>query len=375
MRIGKQKNEKQKVGLREAVNEFMSSFINFLKRNKLYSAVNLLGLSLSMAFVLLLAVYVTSQLSTDSFQKNADRIYVIAQKETVTSAYWMSRHMKANFPEIEKSASYSTNGLQEYKIDGNIVNARTSYADSSFFDMFSFPLVEGDFREWKASISGVLISESFAKAQFGDRDPVGREIRFDGADSTVSTLTVSGVFKDIENSIIRPCDIFLRGEIMTITNQANDERMSNAGSSTCFVMAYPNADLPARHDDILKWCRENFWRYMSDYGGGDNDVRIIPLRDVYFLSDGNEDYNDSDAACRNVLPAASVRHPELCEYDHGSLRLPCQGDGHQKAHRGDKRRHIHEDDCREHHNLRGRYGHRRPAWRGHFPGGFEGVEL
>lgn len=271
----------------------MNSFINFLKRNKLYSAVNLLGLSLSMAFVLLLAVYVTSQLNTDSFQKNADRIYVIAQKETLSSAYWLSRHMKANFPEIERSASYSSNGMQEYKIDGNTVNARTSYADSSFFDMFSFPLVEGDFSEWKASISGVLISESFAKAQFGDRDPVGREIRFDGADSTVSNLTVSGVFKDIENSIIRPCDIFLRGEIMTITNQANDERMSNAGSSTCFVMAYPNADLPARHDDILKWCRENFWRYMSDYGGGDNDVRIIPLRDVYFLSDGNEDYNDS----------------------------------------------------------------------------------
>lgn len=293
MRIGKQKNEKQKVGLREAVNGFMSSFINFLKRNKLYSAVNLLGLSLSMAFVLLLAVYVTSQLNTDSFQKNADRIYVIAQKETLSSAYWLSRHMKANFPEIERSASYSSNGMQEYKIDGNTVNARTSYADSSFFDMFSFPLVEGDFSEWKASISGVLISESFAKAQFGDRDPIGREIRFDGADSTVSNLTVSGVFKDIENSIIKPCDIFLRGEIMTITNQANDERMSNAGSSTCFVMAYPNADLPARHDDILKWCRENFWRYMSDYGGGDNDVRIIPLRDVYFLSDGNEDYNDS----------------------------------------------------------------------------------
>lgn len=293
MRIGKQKNEKQKVGLREAVNRFMSSFINFLKRNKLYSAVNLLGLSLSMAFVLLLAVYVTSQLSTDSFQKNADRIYVIAQKETLSSAYWLSRHMKANFPEIERSASYSSNGMQEYKIDGNIVNARTSYADSSFFDMFSFPLVEGDFSEWKASISGVLISESFAKAQFGDRDPVGREIRFDGADSTVSNLTVSGVFKDIENSIIRPCDIFLRGEIMTITNRANDERMSNAGSSICFVMAYPNADLPARHDDVLKWCRENFWTYLSDYGGDENDVRIIPLRDVYFLSEGYEDYNDS----------------------------------------------------------------------------------
>lgn len=270
----------------------MNSFINFLKRNKLYSAVNMLGLSLSMAFVLLLAVYVTSQLGIDSFNKNADRIYVIAQKETLSTGYWLPRHMKANFPEIERSASYSNNGLQEYKIDGNTVNARTSYADSSFFDIFSFPLVEGDFREWKASTSGVLISESFAKAQFADKDPVGREIRFDGADSTVSTLTVSGVFKDIENSIIKPCDIFLRGEIMTITNLANDERMSNSGSSTCFVMAYPNADLPARHDDILKWCRENWWTFSSDYGGDENDVRIIPLRDVYFLSDGNEDYNE-----------------------------------------------------------------------------------
>lgn len=133
------------------------------------------------------------------------------------------------------------------------------------------------------------------------------------------------MFKDIENSIIRPCDIFLRGEIMTITNQANDERMSNAGSSTCFVMAYPNADLPARHDDILKWCRENFWRYMSDYGGGDNDVRIIPLRDVYFLSDGNEDYNDSLRLGNKttvMLLAGMCFLPLMVAGGQGSLRQP-----------------------------------------------------
>lgn len=80
---------------------------------------------------------------------------------------------------------------------------------------------------------------------------------------------------------------------MTITNQANNELMSNAGAATCFVMAWPNADFPARRGDVLKWCQENFWTYSSDYGGDENDVRIIPLRDVYFLSDGNEDYNDS----------------------------------------------------------------------------------
>ncbi len=270
----------------------MSSFINFLKRNKLYSAVNLLGLSLSMAFVLLLAVYVSDQLSTDSFNRNADRIYVVAQKETLSTSLWMSRHLKANFPEIERSASFSRDELVEFKIDGEIVNASVDYADSSFFDMFTFPLVEGDLNEWKASVGGILVSESFATTHFSDKDPVGREIRYDGADSTLRSLTVSGVFKDIKGSIIKPCDIFMRAEVMSITNQANDERMSNAGAATCFVMSYPNADLTARRGDILNWCKEHFWAYSPEYSRDDNDVRLIPLRDVYFLSDGKDDYND-----------------------------------------------------------------------------------
>ena len=59
----------------------MKSFWNFLKKNKLYGVINLVGLTVSMAFVLLLAVYVQRQLSTDTFQENADRIYVIANED------------------------------------------------------------------------------------------------------------------------------------------------------------------------------------------------------------------------------------------------------------------------------------------------------
>ena len=58
--------------------------------------------------------------------------------------------------------------------------------------------------------------------------------------------------------------------------------MSNAGGGICFVMAYPGADLQARHSDILDWCEENFWVYKSQY----DKVRIIPLRDMYFLNEG-----------------------------------------------------------------------------------------
>ena len=65
----------------------MKSFWNFLMKNKLYGAINLVGLTVSMTFVLLLAVYIQRQLTTDSFQQNADRIYVVANEENVSMAY------------------------------------------------------------------------------------------------------------------------------------------------------------------------------------------------------------------------------------------------------------------------------------------------
>ncbi len=72
----------------------MNSFWNFLKKNKLYGAINLIGLTVSMAFVLLLAVYIQKQLYMDSFQDNADRIYVIASDSNVNTAYWLDKHLK-----------------------------------------------------------------------------------------------------------------------------------------------------------------------------------------------------------------------------------------------------------------------------------------
>lgn len=271
----------------------MNSFLNFLRRNKLYSAVNLLGLSVSMAFVLLLAVYVGKQLGTDSYHENADRIYLVADGESLSTGYWFQRHLKANFPEIEAASAYSRAGTMEFTIDGETVNAKTSYADSSFFDMFSFPLAEGSFEEWKASKDRVLVSESFARTYFGDKDPVGRTVRFNAlAAEEAPELTIAGVLKDIDNSIIKSCDIFVRGEYMTLTNGANDEEMSNSGAAVTFVMAFPGADLESRTPDILSWCRKNYWTFSPERGYGDNIVRIIPLRDVYFLQNANEDYNE-----------------------------------------------------------------------------------
>ena len=259
----------------------MKSFWNFLNKNKLYAAVNLAGLTVSMAFVLLLAVYIQRQLTTDSFQKNADRIYVIANDNSVQMGYWLDKHLKNNFPEIEKGCCVANMASADaFTIGDELVYGSTMAADSTFFEMFSYDLVEGNKADWRVSWDRCMVSEEFANAHFRDKDPIGQVIQFNYEGSF--PLTVCGIYKDFGNSILKAPDVLVRGEMMPKTNSSHDEYMSNAGGGICFVMAYPDADLLARQDDILSWCEEHFWVYKSQY----DKVRIIPLRDMYFLNEG-----------------------------------------------------------------------------------------
>ena len=262
----------------------MKSFWNFLKKNKLYGAINLVGLTVSMAFVLLLAAYIQRQLSTDSFQKNADRIYVIANEDNVMMGYWLDKHLKNNFPEIEKGCCVANiASAAAFNINGERVYGSTMAADSTFFEMFSYDLVEGNKADWRVSQDRCMVSREFVNAHFGDKDPIGQVITLN--DNADYPLTVCGVYEDFGNSILKAPDVLMRGEIMPKINSAHNESMSNAGGGICFVMAYPGADLQARHGDILDWCEENFWVYKSQY----DKVRIIPLRDMYFLEEGTRD--------------------------------------------------------------------------------------
>ena len=266
----------------------MKSFWNFLKKNKLYGAINIIGLTVSMAFVLLLAVYVQCQLSTDSFQENADRIFVIANENSLTMGYWLDKHLKNNFPEIEKGCCVANMAsAAPFHIDGaggELVYGRMMSADSTFFDIFSYELAAGNKADWHLSWDRCMISEEFANAHFGDKDPIGRQLFSEGGSAN---LTICGVMKDFGNSVLKTPDVLVRGEMMPKNNPAHDEYMSNAGAGTCFVMTYPGADLGAKKGELLNWLEENFWIYKSNC----DQVRLIPLRDLYFLDEGKLDWN------------------------------------------------------------------------------------
>ncbi|HIR95412.1 MAG TPA: ABC transporter permease [Candidatus Coprenecus stercorigallinarum] len=291
----------------------MKSFLNFIRKNGLYAFINLFGLTVSLAFVLLLAVFVSRQLTTDAFQKNADRIYLYANENFIGSAYYLQKHLLDHFPEVEKATSYLSGsgitGLGELHIAGNdaAIPAQTSYADSSFFDIFSFPLLSGSVEAWKASDRSAVISRSFADAHFPGRDPVGQTLTYNvlGEDEGY-TFTIAAVMEDIDHSVIKYCDVMCRADFMTELNSANDEEMSNTGMFDTFIMTWPNSDIQAKIPEIREYLGEVWWSYSENMV---DKVFFIPLRDVYFFDESQSitgNINQGDSQLVRILLAACI---------------------------------------------------------------------
>lgn len=262
------------------------SWFTFLSRNRLYTAVNFIGLALALAFVLLVADYTVRQLTVDNYHTKADRIYAVCSEESVASGYYLQKHLRDRYPEIESTCSVaffedSDAGTTPVEIGRQKFLASVLYVDTTFFRMFDFTLLEGSREEALAARENVVLSESFARKVFGTFDPLGQTLRLDNDDRA---YVVSGIMRDIERSAIPAADIIMRAERITETNAANDERMSNSGAGVTFLLARKGADLQAKVPDMLAFFKEIYWPYI---GNVVQQVRLIPLRELYFESINN----------------------------------------------------------------------------------------
>lgn len=281
----------------------MNTFLRFLGRNKLYTFINVFGLSISLAFVVLIAVYTERQMSTDSFQEKADRIYLLScMKNQYPNGYWMPRHIAPRYPEIESAVSVATEKIN-IKIDEETTQEQALFADSAFFNIFTVEVVEGSKEQFAMSDHNCVISQSYARKMFGDRSAVGKTISFtDGNDSIPHTVVA--VVKDIENSVLPNASVILRAELLMVNNAYNNESMNNAAAAYTFVLAKKNADLAAKLPDMKKFLTGFYW--IMQFYPDDADVQLHPLRSLYFDEKWSSDFNRGDASMMRVLDIVAL---------------------------------------------------------------------
>jgi len=176
-------------------NYLKTAFRN-LQKNKLYSAINIFGLTVGLAACLLIGVYINQELSYDKFNVNADRIVRTTMEyknsETVnTTATTGTRpgpQFKRTFPSVEEYArTYIT---QRVIKNGDKVfdESRVLYADQPFFKIFSFPIIEGNAATALDAPDKMVITKSMAKKYFGSGDPINKTLSIGKKDFRISAV-------------------------------------------------------------------------------------------------------------------------------------------------------------------------------------------
>src|SRR4051812_19542446 len=165
-------------------------FKNYLKiawrnlvKNRTFSIINILGLAIGLCCFLLIALYVMDELSFDKYNKKADRIYRInsdikfggSELKLPVASDMMGPVLKKDYPQVEQYARVYANGNLLVKKDGQYITENDLvWADSTLFDVFTLPAINGDEKTALNEPNAVVMTETIAKKYFNTTDAVGK---------------------------------------------------------------------------------------------------------------------------------------------------------------------------------------------------------
>ncbi len=180
-----------------------------LGKNKGYNAINIFGLAIGLCTCLLITLYITDELGYDRFYKNADRIFRIntdvriggANMHMTQTSDMMGQLLKKDYPQVEEfTRLYTSNGNKFIKKGNEFIDEKNvANVDSTFFNMFAFPVIEGDTKTALNEPNTVVITASMSKKYFNSTNVLGKIIEVQKGEATVP-YTVTAVIADIPHN-------------------------------------------------------------------------------------------------------------------------------------------------------------------------------
>ena len=186
---------------------YLTLFLRLLQKNSLFAFINLAGLTSGMVCVTLIVMFIRDEWSYDKHIPGSDRVYRIAwfnENPQTRTPHPMAQALAQDMPEVESAVSLSplwgpgltqqTFEVKNLEKDIHFNESGILSVDSTFFDVFAFPLVKGNPKTVLRTPGKLLISESTAVRYFGSENPIGKRL---AVNSDKNVLEIDGVFKDI----------------------------------------------------------------------------------------------------------------------------------------------------------------------------------
>ncbi|MEM9674136.1 MAG: ABC transporter permease [Bacteroidota bacterium] len=271
-------------------------FRNYLKvaarnavKHKFYATINVLGLAIGMTCCLLIFLYVSLELSYDSFHTKSDYIYrLVTDIKTPTetlnigeTSTPMAAYMKSDFPEVEDMVRIDEAQFLLQRGEEVFEEDNAMMADSTFFNVFNFSLLEGNPKTALKAPFSLVLTEDAAKKYFGNEDPIGQRLRMENE----YDCTVTGVMENVpENSSFDFEMLVSMSSRLEEVAPGLNEHWGNF-TNVAYVLLTEQADpksLESKLPDFLS-------KYISDTDrdeGMNYTLFLEPLSEVYYSERG-----------------------------------------------------------------------------------------
>lgn len=275
-----------------------------LLKNKTFSFINIIGLSVGMAAVMLILLWAQNEISYDQFHEKKDRIYELWNKGEWsgdlqcwnTTPTIASKFLKQDVAEVEKVARVNWSSTNLFTIGDKKLNANGNAVDPEFLEIFSFPLVSGDVKTALKDPTSIVITEKLASKLFGNENPMGKTVKKDNAESFV----VTGVVADLPNNTRFNFEYLLPWSFL-IKSQGGEENNWGNNSVRNYVLLKPNISVESAQSKVAamrKKRQENYdgidmflypmerWRLHSRFDNGVETGGRIELVRLFLIISG-----------------------------------------------------------------------------------------
>ena len=205
------------------IRSYFKVAVRNIQKRKLYSFINAFGLSIGIAFCMLIYLFIMDEKSFDQFHEHKADIYRIEEKSFDTWQHnsadpyrrsaWiqtgLKQVLKDELPEVVRATRYNSGEPAVFRHGEKVFTENLTYVDADFFTMFSFKLLKGNPEQLFKNKSDVVITPEIATKYFGEEDPIGKTVQI-GLEKETSFL-VAGVIEphpansSIEYTILLPC--------------------------------------------------------------------------------------------------------------------------------------------------------------------------
>jgi len=261
-----------------------------LLRNRTFSIINITGLAIGLAASIMIAMWVFDEMSYDTFHENADDIYRVErhinyQGQTffvpVTGAVYGSTILQ-DYPDVVNMTRVNPYGLSVEGPDKNIFSEQVHYVDTSFLQIFSFPLKQGDPATALREPRSLILSDVAAKRFFGDEDPMNKTLRIDW-DGEMVPYKITGVLEKLPHNKHFKFEIL--ASFATLEDEFDEERLTTWLSNYLYtyIQLLPGTDKTMMENKLDGLVSDKimpaYKSFLGDNEDSEDSMRLL-LRNV-----------------------------------------------------------------------------------------------